>query len=68
VSTREVINAVAITLILTTAALVLTVVLTGIGDRNRQKVERMTELCVEQGYSAWVNTAGLSICIGEVSR
>lgn len=33
----------------------------GQADKNRQKVENMTTVCVEQGYSGWSSSYG---CFG----
>jgi hypothetical protein len=36
-----------------------------IADHNRAKVERMTQLCVQQGYSGWIDTSGSTACVGK---
>ena len=65
---KDLIGSIAIGIIIAAVFITTLVLGLGVGDRNREKVERMTELCINNGYSSWVDTPGTSNCIGKDAR
>lgn len=57
----ETIIGVVISLAVLAGIVFMTITLTNVGERNRQKGIQMHETCVEAGFSGWRNNIG---CIG----